>query len=160
MSPARVRRAALWMLASCGVGLATLAALDWALRLTPWHADFGVAPLPALSGYYRPDPALGFDIQEDFPTTRVAVRGDGVIYTIWSNALGCFDRPYRDEPGYVLLVGDSFSHAYAPFDASGGRGSRPCSAGACSSAGSPGSGLARKSARRGGSSGARAARRR
>ena len=36
-------------------------------------------------------------------------------YDIWSNELGCFDEPYRGEKDVILLVGDSFTHSYAPF---------------------------------------------
>ena len=38
-------------------------------------------------------------------------------HPVWSNKLGCFDRPYRGEKNHILLVGDSFTWGYAPFEA-------------------------------------------
>ncbi len=109
-------RSVTWVLFACFVALVTLVLMDWGLRFTPSYALFGVPYLPTLPGYFRSDPAIGFDIQENFPPTPVTLRGGGVTYRIWSNSLGCFDQPYRGEVDYVLLVGDSYSHAYAPFD--------------------------------------------
>ena len=64
--------------------------------------------------YFRADDKAGFDISEDFPAKMFHfLDGDTKI---WSNELGCFDYPYRNEKDYVLLVGDSFTWGYAPFE--------------------------------------------
>ena len=105
-----------WSAVSGVACLVTLVVMDWGLGLFSSYAWLGVPHLPALHKYFRSDPTIGFDIQEDFPMTTVTLRGDPVTYPIWSNSLGCFDRPYHGESDYVLLVGDSYSHAYAPFE--------------------------------------------
>jgi hypothetical protein len=79
-----------------------------------WH---GFGPeLFMLRGYFRADAESGYDISANFPRTRVDLAADRFSYDIWSNDLGCFDRPYAGEKEYVLLVGDSFTHAFAPFE--------------------------------------------
>ena len=69
--------------------------------------------------YYRADAAKGFDIRPNVGKTHLGGRRP-VQYDIWSNELGCFDAPYRGEPDVILLVGDSFTHSYAPFEAKWG----------------------------------------
>jgi hypothetical protein len=64
--------------------------------------------------YYRPDLARGFDIAPNVKGKRLSVD-NRVEFEIWSNELGCFDRPYRGETDYILLMGDSFTHSFAPF---------------------------------------------
>ncbi len=66
--------------------------------------------------YYRADAAKGFDIRPNVGKIRTSVGQYGVEYDIWSNELGCFDEPYRGEKDVILLVGDSFTHSYAPFE--------------------------------------------
>ena len=56
----------------------------------------------------------GFDIKPNVKGIPLSVD-NRVEYRIWSNELGCFDEPYHGEKNYILLVGDSFTHAYAPF---------------------------------------------
>jgi len=64
--------------------------------------------------YYQVDPEKGFDIAPNVKGKRLSVD-NRVEFEIWSNELGCFDRPYRGESDYLLLVGDSFTHSFAPF---------------------------------------------
>ena len=64
--------------------------------------------------YYQADLAKGFDIAPNVKAKRLSVD-HRVEFDIWSNELGCFDRPYGGEAAYLLLVGDSFTHSYAPF---------------------------------------------
>jgi hypothetical protein len=64
--------------------------------------------------YYQADLEKGFDIAPNVKGKRLSVD-NRVEFEVWSNELGCFDRPYRGEPDYLLLVGDSFTHSYAPF---------------------------------------------
>ncbi len=65
--------------------------------------------------YYRADAAKGFDIRPNVGRIRTSVDNHAVEYDIWSNELACFDEPYRGEDNLILLVGDSFTHSYAPF---------------------------------------------
>lgn len=66
--------------------------------------------------YYRADPVKGFDIRPNVGKIRTSVDNGSVEYDIWSNELGCFDEPYHGEKDVILLVGDSFTHSYAPFE--------------------------------------------
>ena len=84
------------------------------LRLTPFKNFLSFSRSHVPQYYYRTDPVMGYDIKENFPRTGV-VLDDGVAYPIWSNEIGCFDNPYKGEKDFVLLVGDSFTHAFAPF---------------------------------------------
>jgi hypothetical protein len=70
--------------------------------------------------YYQADAAKGFDIRPDVGKIGTSVDYGSVKYAIWSNELGCFDAPYRGEQDVILLVGDSFTHSYAPFEAKWG----------------------------------------
>jgi len=60
------------------------------------------------------DGEAGYDILKNFPITEAHIEGD-YYYEFWSNELCCYDVPYNGEKKYVLLVGDSFTHMYAPF---------------------------------------------
>jgi hypothetical protein len=64
--------------------------------------------------YFKPDSELGYDIQENFPKTKAHIEGN-YFYEFWSNELGCFDTPYKEQVDYILLLGDSFTHLFAPF---------------------------------------------
>jgi len=95
--------------------LVTVLLCEVILRFTPLHSY----ALPVLGSYpknyYKADPVKGYDIQENFPKTKAYIHVQAE-YDLWSNELGCFDRPYLGEKHPVLLVGDSFTHAYAPFE--------------------------------------------
>jgi len=93
--------------------LAVLLFLEISLRFTPYrHLLFRDQNLRY---YYRADAAKGFDIRPNAGKIRTSVDHQSVFYDIWSNELCCFDEPYRGENDFILLVGDSFTHAYAPF---------------------------------------------
>jgi hypothetical protein len=64
--------------------------------------------------YYQFDPVKGFDIKPNVKDIPLSVD-NRLEYSIWSNDLGCFDAPYRGERQFILLMGDSFTHAFAPF---------------------------------------------
>ena len=87
-------------------------ALETALRFTPYR--YLLTRDRHLRYYYQADLAKGFDIAPNVKGKRLSVD-NRVEFEIWSNELGCFDRPYRGESDYVLLVGDSFTHSFAPF---------------------------------------------
>jgi hypothetical protein len=67
-----------------------------------------------LRNYYYFDPVKGFDIRPNVKAIPLSVD-NRVEYHIWSNELGCFDTPYRGDKQFILLVGDSFTHSFAPF---------------------------------------------
>jgi hypothetical protein len=112
MTPGKLKR----FLANLTLILASLLAvsllLEAALRFTPFHRLLLLDR--HLRYYYQFDAAKGFDIRPNVGKMRTSVDMS-VDYDIWSNELGCFDEPYRGEPDFILLVGDSFTHMYAPF---------------------------------------------
>ena len=60
--------------------------------------------------------SYGFDINPNFwpPVKHRFTDGE---YYVWSNSLGCFDREVEDgEDPLVLIVGDSFTWGYTPFE--------------------------------------------
>lgn len=64
--------------------------------------------------YLIRDPISGYDISEKFPETKF--RFIDSEQKVWSNELGCFDRPYMGEKDFILLAGDSFTWGYVPFE--------------------------------------------
>lgn len=64
--------------------------------------------------YYQFDPAKGFDIKPNVKNIPMSVD-NRIEYHIWSNELGCFDETYHGENQFILLLGDSFTHSFAPF---------------------------------------------
>lgn len=89
----------------------TALAFEAALRLFPYRHLIASRYLP---DYYVPDAEAGYDIRPNAPVRRFGVLTEA--HTVWSNDLGCFDNPYRGEPHYILLVGDSFVWGFAPFE--------------------------------------------
>ncbi|RJQ16663.1 MAG: SGNH/GDSL hydrolase family protein [Nitrospiraceae bacterium] len=65
-------------------------------------------------GIWGPDPISGHDFTENYPETNFAFKDDE--YAIWTNELGCFDKPYIGETNYTLLVGGSITWGYSPFE--------------------------------------------
>jgi hypothetical protein len=64
--------------------------------------------------FWVPDNAAGYDVAPNvkpFPTKV----GPEYSYSMFSNELGIMDRPYVGEKDYVLLLGDSFTHAWGEF---------------------------------------------
>lgn len=90
----------------------TVVLLEIFLRFTRYKSFLIFYDFPRY--YFRADPVKGFDIQENFRKSDANV-GSELKYKVWSNELGCFDRPYNNEKEYILLVGDSFTHARSPF---------------------------------------------
>jgi hypothetical protein len=89
-----------------------LVLLETALRFTPYR--YLLTRDRHLRYYYQADLVKGFDIAPNVKGKQMSVD-NRVEFEVWSNELGCFDRPYRGESDYLLLVGDSFTHSYAPF---------------------------------------------
>ena len=114
MTPGKLKR----FLANLTLILASLLAvallLEAALHFTPFRRL--LLRDRQIRYYYQFDAAKGFDIRPNVGKMRTSVDYNSVEYDIWSNELGCFDEPYRGEPDLILLVGDSFTHSYAPFE--------------------------------------------
>jgi hypothetical protein len=91
---------------------AVMVLVEATLRFTPYRLL--LTRDRHLRYYYQFDPAKGFDIAPNIRPKRVSVD-NRVEFNIWSNELGCFDEPYHGEKSFILLVGDSFTHAFAPF---------------------------------------------
>lgn len=93
--------------------LVALAFLEVILHFTSYRQ---LLQDPHTRYYYRADAGKGFDIRPNIGKIRTSVDNHSVSYDIWSNELGCFDEPYRGEKDIILLLGDSFTHSYAPFE--------------------------------------------
>lgn len=65
--------------------------------------------------HFVPHPERGYDLAARIPPTPHRIEGD-YIQTLFSNELGCMDRPPGNETDAVLLLGDSFTHCWAPFE--------------------------------------------
>ncbi len=92
--------------------LVALSCLEVALRFTSYR--YLLTRDRHLRYYYQADPVKGFDIKPNVTSIPLSVD-NRIEYRIWSNALGCFDEPYHGEKQFILLVGDSFTHSFAPF---------------------------------------------
>jgi hypothetical protein len=93
--------------------LLALTCLEIALRFTSYR--YLLTRDRHLRYYYQADPVKGYDIKPNFKSTIVSID-NRIEYPIWSNALGCFDEPYHGEKQFILLVGDSFTQSFAPFN--------------------------------------------
>jgi hypothetical protein len=88
--------------------VAALACLEVALHFTSYR--YLLTRDRHLRYYYQADLRKGYDIAPHVKPRWISVD-NRVEFNIWSNELGCFDRPYHGEKDYILLVGDSFTHA-------------------------------------------------
>lgn len=89
----------------------TLILAEAALRLTSYggmvsQRFFRVGEFSAIGEDY--------DLEPDRP--ELLTEFPEMPYKIWSNGLGCFDRPYLGEKDPILLVGDSFTWGFSPFE--------------------------------------------
>lgn len=92
--------------------IVVLALVEIGLRFTPYR--YLLTRDRHLRYYYQADLARGFDIVPNVRGKRLSVD-NRVEFEIWSNELGCFDEPYHGEKQFILLMGDSFTHSFAPF---------------------------------------------
>jgi hypothetical protein len=110
--PSRLRR---WALNAGLIALSLLVALtclEVALRFTSYR--YLLTRDRHLRYYYQADQVKGFDIRPNVKSMPLSVD-NRIEYHIWSNELGCFDEPYHGEKKFILLMGDSFTHSFAPF---------------------------------------------
>jgi hypothetical protein len=68
--------------------------------------------------YFEAHPERGFDIKPtDTPRTDQIHRLDDVQYNVWSNAIGCFDKPVADlKDRFWYMAGDSIAWGHAKFE--------------------------------------------
>ena len=64
--------------------------------------------------YFTADRENGYDILPNQGATLFDFKESS--HWIWSNELGCFDRPYRGEEPFILLLGDSSAWGYKPLE--------------------------------------------
>ncbi|MCS7214036.1 MAG: hypothetical protein NZ927_07480 [Candidatus Calescibacterium sp.] len=64
--------------------------------------------------YYEVDQELGYDIVKN--KKGYSHRVEGTKLSVWSNEIGCYDYPYRGEKDFMILVGDSFTWGFVPFE--------------------------------------------
>jgi hypothetical protein len=95
-----------------GIAVA-LILLEGLLRLTPYARLISPDPVTPRD-YFRADKVNGYDIDENRSANPFRLKE--CSFDIWSNEIGCFDRPYGGEKHYILLVGDSFSWGYVPYE--------------------------------------------
>src|SRR5262249_30094050 len=76
--------------------------------------------------YFAADDSIGFDLSTNFPKTDFTLQDYAdarhQYFKIWTNEIGCFDDPVSTAEGTILLVGDSFTWGYAPFEETWGAG--------------------------------------
>lgn len=112
-----MKRTALRYAANLGLALISIVSVvvltEIVLRFTSFKNLLPIIQLQPLRSYLKADPTNGYDILKNAAPTPAFVSG--IKYKIWSNELGCFDTPYGGEKDSVLLVGDSFTFAFAPF---------------------------------------------
>jgi hypothetical protein len=113
-------------LALCLVSvLGTIVGVEIALRPTAYgekllhQRSFMFPPF-----YHTADVMNGFDITPNFPPTEFIVpdyiEAYGKPFTVSSNEVGCRDRRMDRAKRYVLLLGDSFTWANVPLEATFG----------------------------------------
>lgn len=110
--PGRLKRFALNLGLIALSVMAVIVLLEIALRFTTYR--YLLTRDRHLRYYYQADLDKGFDIAPNVKGKRMSVD-NRVEFDIWSNELGCFDEPYHGEKSFILLVGDSFTHSFAPF---------------------------------------------
>jgi hypothetical protein len=86
--------------------------LEIILRFT--HYNILITINEEFRHYYVADRKKGYDIKPNVSKFQSNVDEE-IYFPVWSNALGCFDDPYKGEANYILLLGDSFAHGHAPF---------------------------------------------
>ncbi|OPY86318.1 MAG: GtrA-like protein [Syntrophaceae bacterium PtaU1.Bin231] len=94
------------------LAVGTIAAVllaEGALRLAGYAHLLG-RESRAPAHYFVADRENGYDIGPNRGTAVFDFRASS--HPIWSNELGCFDRPYGGENPFILLLGDSTSWGY------------------------------------------------
>ncbi|HLC66369.1 MAG TPA: hypothetical protein VJK52_01890 [Candidatus Nanoarchaeia archaeon] len=91
--------------------LAVILISEIALRFTPLRVFLGTN---ALSDYYQPDAQIGYTIRENSSSQYFDFGESG--HWVWANELGCLDRPYQGKLPFMLLVGDSMTWGFTPFE--------------------------------------------
>jgi hypothetical protein len=70
--------------------------------------------------FYEADPVNGHDMAKNSAGGVFLlpdyIRTYGAPFPVSSNSLGCRDRPFDPQDGYVLLLGDSFTFGYAALE--------------------------------------------
>ncbi|MBF0554866.1 MAG: hypothetical protein HQK96_09985 [Nitrospirae bacterium] len=82
-----------------------------ALRFTPFNKQLEIFEL---KGYLADDNESLYDIVKNYPPATFNFYEKP--YTVWSNELGCYDEPYKGETQYTLIVGDSFTWGFTPYE--------------------------------------------
>lgn len=100
------------LLGSC---LAAGLFLEGASRLLEKKPEKRVQQQLSARGYLVYDEELEYDIEPNSPVVVQPAYETAPAYDLWSNALGCYDKPYdkRLDPRPILLVGDSFTQGGA-----------------------------------------------
>lgn len=92
--------------------LIVIISLEVLLRFT--HYNTIISKNMEFRDYFKSDAIKGYDIQANIAKFQ-SNTDEEIYFDIWSNEIGCFDKPYKGEKDYILLLGDSFSHGQVPF---------------------------------------------
>jgi len=105
------------------IPLVSILLFESVLQFTPLHDKFVKPQLYPISkgGRMVPDPVAGYDMAENLPNTPYWIRDTKLdFWTDWMGTQGYGDgvssRPAVGGRDYILLVGDSFTWAYGPFE--------------------------------------------
>ena len=93
--------------------------LEAILSFTKYKYVVKLDPHPP--NFYKNNTEAGYDIQENFSEGVFYSPSDFFEFKVWSNNLGCFDTPYRNEEKFVLFVGDSHTFGLVPHQNSWGQ---------------------------------------
>lgn len=98
----------------CVSGIISIVAVELLLHTTDYKNYISVTTSERLRFYYEKSPEMGFDINPKYD--RGMFKFTGGEHEVFSNAYGCFDRDDPVSNDYILLVGDSFTWGYTPFE--------------------------------------------
>lgn len=98
----------------------TLVVAEVAIRLTGLAKPPADQHSPYPRYYFAADDTMGYDLSPSFPPSDFTLTDYGNAqhgyFKIWTNEIGCYDRPASTAERAILLVGDSFSWGYVPFE--------------------------------------------
>lgn len=96
--------------------LVTIVIAEILLRFTPYK-NIRPLDLSAIRYYFIADSLSGYDFADSHPKISIKLIDHTTTdMEIWTNELGCFDKPYKGEKKPVLFVGDSFTWGYTSFE--------------------------------------------
>lgn len=109
----RIKGLAAGLLLAALSALLALAAAELLLSFTPYRS-LRANTANAVLNMSVADKDAGYDLAPSVKPYTTDFYG--AAYETWSNELGCFDEPYKGGGRPVLLLGDSFTWGFAPYE--------------------------------------------